>query len=707
MANSISFSIFGDVNTVVTVTGTDGTLLFQVSVEEGSDGIGDLGGIFFDLADDSIKDGLSLSAAENVTGDGTFEKDDVLNLGGGVNINGEVKKPDAFDIGIKFGTPGIGKDDVRSAEVTLEHDSMDLTLDLIAFMRFGTRYTSVGDEDGSRDDSSKNVGIAIPDNSAPTAVDDTYTTDEDTALTVAAPGVLGNDSDPDGDTLTATLNTGPSNGTVVQNADGSFTYTPDPDYNGPDSFTYDISDGNGGTDTAIVNITVNPVNDPPVANDDGTGGPGDDRIVVESSDSTAPIAILANDTDIDSALDPTSVAIQGTPVGGTTTVNADGTVVFNADDIGGDLIDDSVVGGFQYTVDDVDGATSNTADATVYVIDPLVETNSDSAQAATNGQLITLSLSSEDRTYNDSSFLDVKLQFGDLAQPDVNVSFVLDGSGSIGNFNYQTQLSAVQTAINDLRGQFAGSGTDVEIQLVQFSGDQNISDPGPEAISASFNLFDAALDDVSTGTPLVPYLNEFTNYEAGLDDAVEFFTGQAGDENYMLFISDGQPNRAVNPSNENLGISSNSDTYYLDEVALLHNSLGVSVSAFGIGNNINSSTLDPIDNTGGSEILNDFSDLSDALSASPLFAADVLEFNVTVNGVDQGVDVTDLVALGGGDLGFSLASVSGLNTGAGDTNDFTATAGFDTDNDGVVDETRTISNTIEWVDETDVGLTFL
>jgi len=114
-------------------------------------------------------------------------------------MNGEVKKPDAFDIGIKFGTPGIGKDDVRSAVVTLEHDSMDLTLDVIAFMRFGTRYTSVGDEDGSRDDSSKNVGIAIPDNSAPTAVDDTYTTEEDTTLIVAPPGVLGNDSDPDGD----------------------------------------------------------------------------------------------------------------------------------------------------------------------------------------------------------------------------------------------------------------------------------------------------------------------------------------------------------------------------------------------------------------------------------------------------------------------------------------------------------------------------
>src|SRR6056297_4367458 len=91
-------------------------------------------------------------------------------------------------------------------------------------------------------------------------------------------------------TLTATLNTGPSNGTVVQNADGSFTYTPDPDYNGPDSFTYDISDGNGGTDTATVNITVNPVNDDPNAVDDTYTG--DEA----TGHSVAQYGVLGNDS---------------------------------------------------------------------------------------------------------------------------------------------------------------------------------------------------------------------------------------------------------------------------------------------------------------------------------------------------------------------------------------------------------------------------
>ena len=82
-------------------------------------------------------------------------------------------------------------------------------------------------------------------NDAPVAVDDAYATTEDTALTVAAPGVLGNDTDVDGDPLTAVLVAGPANGTVDLNPDGSFTYTPDPDFIGTDSFTYRASDGAG------------------------------------------------------------------------------------------------------------------------------------------------------------------------------------------------------------------------------------------------------------------------------------------------------------------------------------------------------------------------------------------------------------------------------------------------------------------------------
>ena len=67
--------------------------------------------------------------------------------------------------------------------------------------------------------------------------------------------MLGNDS---GSSLTVQSNTTPSHGTVTQNADGSFTYTPDTDYSGPDSYTYTIVDGIGQTSTATVHITVTP-----------------------------------------------------------------------------------------------------------------------------------------------------------------------------------------------------------------------------------------------------------------------------------------------------------------------------------------------------------------------------------------------------------------------------------------------------------------
>ncbi|MFC3138855.1 Ig-like domain-containing protein [Shewanella submarina] len=87
------------------------------------------------------------------------------------------------------------------------------------------------------------------------------TTEEDTQLTLNVSDLLVNDTDPDGDTLTVISVQNPQNGTVVLNGDGTITFTPNADYNGPASFTYTISDGNGGTDTATVFLTVTPVDD--------------------------------------------------------------------------------------------------------------------------------------------------------------------------------------------------------------------------------------------------------------------------------------------------------------------------------------------------------------------------------------------------------------------------------------------------------------
>ncbi|WP_140627733.1 immunoglobulin-like domain-containing protein [Methylibium rhizosphaerae] len=107
-----------------------------------------------------------------------------------------------------------------------------------------------------------------PVNDAPVAVGDSVATNEDTPVTIA---VLGNDSDADGDALAVTAINGTAiavgspvllpQGSVSLNADGTLTFTPAADYNGPASFDYTVSDGQGGSSTASVTVTVNPVAD--------------------------------------------------------------------------------------------------------------------------------------------------------------------------------------------------------------------------------------------------------------------------------------------------------------------------------------------------------------------------------------------------------------------------------------------------------------
>ncbi|MFT7433510.1 MAG: hypothetical protein ACI9TY_001145, partial [Alphaproteobacteria bacterium] len=128
------------------------------------------------------------------------------------------------------------------------------------------------DGNGGTDTATVNIGV-IPVNDAPIAVNDAFKTPEDIALNITATQILANDTDVDGDTLTVTaVDTATAKGGSVtfDSLTGAIVYTPATDYNGPDSFTYTISDGNGGTDTATVNIGVIPVNTAPDAVDDGS-----------------------------------------------------------------------------------------------------------------------------------------------------------------------------------------------------------------------------------------------------------------------------------------------------------------------------------------------------------------------------------------------------------------------------------------------------
>ena len=106
---------------------------------------------------------------------------------------------------------------------------------------------------GSSDSSASSEEVK---NQPPVAIDDVYSTDEDTTLTIAAPGVLLNDNDPEGNSLSTVEVSGPTHGTLTLNDDGSFIYIPESDFNGTDSFTYKANDGLADSNVATVTITV-------------------------------------------------------------------------------------------------------------------------------------------------------------------------------------------------------------------------------------------------------------------------------------------------------------------------------------------------------------------------------------------------------------------------------------------------------------------
>ncbi|HBJ34421.1 MAG TPA: hypothetical protein DDZ51_06580 [Planctomycetaceae bacterium] len=160
-------------------------------------------------------------------------------------------------------------------------------------------------------------------NLPPVAIDDSYGIDENLILAVdAAMGVLANDEDPDDarETLIASLVSGPQNGTLQLNPDGSFVYEPNPGFYGDDAFVYQVTDPWGALDTATVSLTVSVVNQAPVAIDDRYDLTEDHVLEV-----AAP-GVLANDTDREGDT-MAAILVEG-PRFGTLQLNADGSFVY-------------------------------------------------------------------------------------------------------------------------------------------------------------------------------------------------------------------------------------------------------------------------------------------------------------------------------------------------------------------------------------------
>ncbi len=191
------------------------------------------------------------------------------------------------DVSLNVPAPGVLANDTDTDNNTLTavlvsnatHGNVNLNANGHFVYTPNTNYTgsdsfTYAANDGSVNGNTATVTINItPVNDAPIANNDSYTTPEDVTLIVpvvgllstgiAGAGVLANDTDAEGDALTALLVSNVSHGSLSLNANGSFSYTPAPNYNGPDYFTYRASDGSATGNVATVTIDVTPVNDQP------------------------------------------------------------------------------------------------------------------------------------------------------------------------------------------------------------------------------------------------------------------------------------------------------------------------------------------------------------------------------------------------------------------------------------------------------------
>ena len=241
-------------------------------------------------------------------------------------------------------------------------------------------------------------------NNPPVAIADAITVAEGGTVTVLDSGVfsvLANDTDADGDALTAILVAGPANGTITLNANGTFSYTHDGSETITDSFTYKANDGTSDSNTVTVTITITPVNEPPVANDD--------TFTVEATTNNT-LDVLANDTDPDLGDTMTIVSVAITSGGGIV-VNNGNNLTYTAPGAAGSAT-------LTYTIQDSAGLQS-TATVTITI------TPVNSAPTAVDDGLTV----NEDTTDN---ILDILANDFDVDVGDTFTMFSVDTTGTQG-----------------------------------------------------------------------------------------------------------------------------------------------------------------------------------------------------------------------------------------------------------------------------------
>ena len=232
--------------------------------------------------------------------------------------------------------------------------------------------------DGNEGESEQTVSIVVGNvNRPPVAVADSYITDEDEIFTINAPGVLANDTDADKDTLTASLIEDVQHGNLTLNSAGSLTYTPAENFNGEDSFSYKVSDGESDSEIITVTFTVNPINDQPITSD---------QELVTNED--LPLNIVLTATDIDSY--PLTFLITENPSNGILTGAAPNLTYTPNENYNG-------TDAFTFTVDDGNGGSAvGTVSITITPVNDNPELSLPEQQEIEETETLNFSLSATD-----------------------------------------------------------------------------------------------------------------------------------------------------------------------------------------------------------------------------------------------------------------------------------------------------------------------